>query len=44
MPTLAFPMSAEVGVPEMVAVPLPLSVKVKSPLAGSPLAAMDGAG
>jgi hypothetical protein len=44
MSTLSFPISADFGVPEMVAVPLPLSVKVKSPLAGRPLAPSDGAG
>jgi hypothetical protein len=42
--TVELPISAAVAVPEIVAVPLPLSVKVKSPLAGSPLAARDGAG
>jgi hypothetical protein len=44
MSTLSLPISAVFGVPEIVAVPLPLSVKVKSPLAGMPLAASDGAG
>jgi len=36
------PISDAVGVPEMVAVPLPLSVKEKP--AGSPVAPMDGTG
>jgi hypothetical protein len=40
--TVLSPTSEVVGVPEMVAVPLPLSVKLKP--AGSPVAPMDGTG
>jgi hypothetical protein len=37
-------MSPVAAVPEMVAVPSPLSVKIRSPLVGRPVAASEGAG